>query len=139
MVRTTTEADDESTPEHAADVFADDLSQANFDAIVEAVRAEYTRDDRYPVDDVGVLSPTGLAVRLAADALGFDAASMIDFDGADEVTVEYDAFERDDPHATPIALARLAGLADAATNRNVRFRDGAGSVRIYVDVDRRDE
>lgn len=123
------------TPEEAADAYADDPTSSNFDAIVAAVRAEYDEDDHDP-HDANVLSPTGLAVRLAADALGYDAGSMIDFDRDDEVSIEYDSFDEDDPHATPIDLVKIAGFADDATDRTVRFRDGAGSVRVYVEVDR---
>ena len=137
MVRTTTEA---ATPEELAAEYADDLSQENLNDVAIAAGAEYSRDGHDPVDDVGILTPIGLSVRLCADALGFDAGSMIDFDGADEITVEYDTFDQDDPHATPIELVRLAAQADDAADRNVRFRDGAGSVRVYVDVpERRDD
>jgi hypothetical protein len=146
MVRTTTDdATDVLTPEDTAEAFARDQSEARFNTVVSQVRDEYRRDDHDHVDGF-VLSPTGLAVRLCADAIAADddtavddAHSTIDFDGSDEVTVEYDGFAQDDPHATPTELARLAGLADAATNYTVRFRDGAGSVRIYVEVPRRDD
>lgn len=147
MVRhTTTEADDEPYAEDLAAEFADDLSRVNFDAVVSAVENEYAEAGHDPTTD-SVLTPVGLAVKLCGDALAEaddtvvdDAWSCIDFDGSDEVSVEYDAFEHDDPHATPIALPRLAGLADAATDRKVRFRDGAGSVRVYVEVpERRDD
>lgn len=152
MVRQSANADartaaEKTTPEDAAIHFTLYPSQAQFDHIVAAVEAEYDEDGHDPVGGNGntdtdvatVLTPTGLAVQLAAEARGFDAASMIDFDGADEVSVPYDSFEEDDPHATPIEVVQIAGFAETTTDRTVRFRDGAGTVRIYVDTDRRDD
>ena len=132
------EVDDEPTPEDRADAYADDPSQDTFDAIVDAVEREYAEDDHDPATST-VLTPVGLAARLAADAVGFDASSMIGFDREDEVTVPYDSFEQDDPHATPMPIVRLAGYADAATDRTVRFRDGAGSVRVFVEAPERND
>jgi len=136
MVRTTT---DDSTPEELAAEYAADQTQENFDDVVDAVGEEYIRDGHSPFTDVGVLTPVGLAVRLCGNALGYDAGATINFDGDDEVAVKYDSFEQGDPHATPIDIVRLAGQADEAAGRRVRFRNGAGLVRIYVDVPERRE
>jgi len=84
-----------------------------------------------------VLTPVGLAVRLCADAAGFEASSRIGFDREDVVDIGYEPFEQDDPHATPIGAARLPVYADAATGRDVRYRDGAGQVTVYVTADDR--
>lgn len=129
------EAADEPEAENAARQYARDPSQDTFDAVVDAVETEYDEDDHDPITGT-VLSTTGLAASLVADAVGYDATTMIDFDRNDEVTVDYDSFDEDDPHATPIDLVKIAAFADAATDRTVRFRDGAGSVRIFVEVDR---
>lgn len=143
MVRTTTrDATDESTAAERADLAAEQYARnptpANFDDVVAALRDEWEAAGHDPATD-SVLTPVGQAIDQAADALGYDTRSMIDFDGADEVTVEYDTFDQDDPHATPNDFARLVAFADAATPKTVRFRDGAGSVQIFVDVDRRDD
>jgi hypothetical protein len=139
MVRHTDADDAEPTPEQTATAYADDPSSDAFDAVVDAVEAEYDADDHDP-ESSKVLTPVGLAAKLCADAVGFDVLSMIDFDRADEVKVEYDSFGQDDPHATPMSLVRLAGYADESTDRTVRFRDGAGCVRLYVEVpERRDD
>jgi len=128
--------DDESTPEFAAQVYANDPTRDHFADIVAEVCAEYTASDSEPATD-SVPSPAAVAAKLAAKAHGYGARSMIDFDGDDEVEVEYDSFEQDDPHGTPIDLIRLAAHADAASPRTVRYRDGAGAVRVYVEVDGR--
>ena len=135
--------EDGTTPEEAAAAYADDPSPETFEAVVEAVRNEYDRNGHDPVDDT-VLTPVGLAARLAADEIaeGSDiidgAWSSIDFDGSDEVTVEYDAFAQDDTHADPMPVVRLATYADDATDRTVRFRGGTGG-DIYVEVPERRE
>jgi len=117
MVRHTN-PDDESTfeqptPEARADAYADAPSQDTFDAIVDAVEREYAEADHDPATTT-VLTPVGLAARLAADAVGFDATSMIGFDRDDEVKVPYDSFEQDDPHATPMPTAVVWAFGSGA-------------------------
>lgn len=129
--------DDESTPEFAAQVYANDPTRDHFDDIVAEVCAEYIDDGLEPATD-SVLSPAALAVKLAAKAFGYGARNMIDFDGDDEVKIAYDVYDQDDRDATPIDLIRLAAHADTVSPRTVRFHDSdAASVRVYVEVDGR--
>lgn len=137
MARQGATHDDESTPEFAAQLYANDPTRDHFDDIVAEVCAEYIDADVEPATD-SVPSPAALAAKLAAKAHGYDAQSLIDFDGDDEVEVEYDSFDHDDPHATPIDLIRLATHAADTSPRTVRYRDGAGAVRVFVEVERRD-
>ena len=140
MVRQT-DADDRTAAEQAvaaAEAFAESPNGERFADLRGSVEAEY-RDAGHAVNpgrNDTVPTVVASSIKDAADALGFEVTSMIDFDSRDRVTVKWD-MEDAERGAVPADLLRLAAEAQAnAGDRDVSFKPDTSSRRANFRVER---
>jgi hypothetical protein len=83
-----------------------------------------------------VLTPVGVAIKEAAEAMGFTVGAMIDFGDMDRISVEWE-MARADRHAVPDEITTLFVHANTnAGDRELVFAPMEGDRReavIYVD------